>query len=211
MADEVGHHLLLRAGLPPVHAARRSATRRELGVPTLFNFLGPLTNPAQPQAQAIGCADARMAGVMAEVFARRGASALVFRGDDGLDELTTTTTSTVWVVGDGAVTELTRRPARARASRRRVPEDLRGGDRAVNAAVVRAAARRGASVRCATRSCSTRRRRSSPSTGTVPADDAELTAAASRWPGTTRGEAVDSGAAAAVLDRWVAATQRRTA
>ena len=53
-----------------------------------FNFLGPLTNPAQPVAQAIGCADTRMAAVMAEVFARRGQAALVFRGDDGLDELT---------------------------------------------------------------------------------------------------------------------------
>src|SRR5438552_3566743 len=82
------------------HPAMRhtAVPRRELGIATVFNFLGPLTNPAQPKAQAVGCADPRMAGVMAEVFAARGASALVFRGDDGLDELTTGTTSTVWAV-----------------------------------------------------------------------------------------------------------------
>ncbi|HEY5186557.1 MAG TPA: anthranilate phosphoribosyltransferase, partial [Actinomycetes bacterium] len=84
------------------HAA---VPRRELGIPTAFNFLGPLTNPAQPPAQAIGCADLRMAPVMAEVFARRGVAALVFRGDDGLDELTTTTTSRVWRGFAGDVVE----------------------------------------------------------------------------------------------------------
>ena len=73
-------------------------------MPTIFNILGPLANPAQPSAQAVGCADPRLAGVMAQVLADRGASALVFRGDDGLDELTPTTTSQVWVVRDGAVT-----------------------------------------------------------------------------------------------------------
>src|SRR3712207_602777 len=82
------------------HAA---APRRELGIGTVFNFLGPLTNPARPVAGAIGCADRRMAPVVAEVLAARGSRALVFRGDDGLDELTTTTTSSVWEVRDGEV------------------------------------------------------------------------------------------------------------
>jgi anthranilate phosphoribosyltransferase len=120
------------------HPAMRhaAATRRELGVPTSFNFLGPLTNPAQPGAQAIGCADLRMAGVMAEVFARRGHSALVFRGDDGLDELTTTTTSRVWWVRGGAVTEHTLDPAELGIPRAE-PGALRGADPAFNAAVVR--------------------------------------------------------------------------
>ncbi|MDP9398123.1 MAG: anthranilate phosphoribosyltransferase, partial [Actinomycetota bacterium] len=115
------------------HAA---AARRELGVPTAFNFLGPLTNPAQPRAQAVGVADARMAGVLAGVLARRGNSALVFRGDDGLDELTTTTTSRVWIVRDGAVREETLDP-RDLGIAEVEPGALRGADRAYNAQVAR--------------------------------------------------------------------------
>ena len=80
------------------------AARRELGVPTAFNFLGPLTNPAQPTYAAVGIADARMAPLVAGVFASRGRDAAVLRGDDGLDELTLSTTSSVWWVRDGAVT-----------------------------------------------------------------------------------------------------------
>jgi anthranilate phosphoribosyltransferase len=87
------------------HPALRHAAvpRRELGVPTTFNLLGPLANPGNPSAQAVGVGDARVAGLIAAVLARRGIDALVFHGDDGLDELTTTTTSQVWVVGRGAV------------------------------------------------------------------------------------------------------------
>ncbi|MGY1840418.1 MULTISPECIES: anthranilate phosphoribosyltransferase [unclassified Modestobacter] len=99
-----------RAGIgfffaPVFHPGMRHAAvpRRELGIGTVFNFLGPLTNPARPVAGAIGCADLRMAPVLAQVLADRGTRALVFRGDDGLDELTTTTTSSVWVVRDGEV------------------------------------------------------------------------------------------------------------
>jgi anthranilate phosphoribosyltransferase len=77
--------------------------RRELGVPTAFNFLGPLSNPAGVTAQALGCADARMAPLMAGVLAQRGIRALVFRGDDGRDKLTTSGASTVWEVRDGQV------------------------------------------------------------------------------------------------------------
>jgi anthranilate phosphoribosyltransferase len=110
--------------------------RRELGVPTAMNVLGPLTNPAQPPAALVGCADARLAPVLAEVLAGRGASALVVRGDDGLDELTTTATTTVWLVGAGEVRQETVDPVVlgiARATR----TDLRGGDPATNAAVFR--------------------------------------------------------------------------
>ena len=90
---------------PVFHPAMRhtAGPRRELGVPTAMNLLGPLSNPAQPAAALVGCADPRLAPVIAEVFAARGASVLVVRGDDGLDELTTTTTSTVWAVADGEV------------------------------------------------------------------------------------------------------------
>ena len=120
------------------HPAMRhaAAPRRELGIATTFNFLGPLTNPARPAAQAIGCADLRMAPVMAGVFAARGADAWVFRGDDGLDELTTTTTSRVWMVSGGEVAETVVDPA-ALGFAPATTEDLRGGDAAHNAEVVR--------------------------------------------------------------------------
>ena len=123
---------------PVFHPGMRhtAAPRRELGVPTVFNFLGPLTNPARPGAQAVGCADPRLAGVMAGVLAARGATALVFRGDDGLDELTPVTTSRVWVVSGGTVAEVSLDPAALGVPRAR-PEALRGGDARVNADVAR--------------------------------------------------------------------------
>jgi anthranilate phosphoribosyltransferase len=95
------------------HPAMRHAAqaRGGLGVPTAFNFLGPLTNPAQPAAAAVGVADLRMAPLLAGVLAARGASALVFRGEDGLDELTTSGPSQVWLVRDGAVTQQRLDPA----------------------------------------------------------------------------------------------------
>jgi len=123
---------------PVFHAGLRhaGAPRRELGVPTVFNFLGPLTNPARPRAAAIGCADVRMAPVMAQVLADRGDCALVFRGEDGLDELTTSTTSRVWLVSDGEVVSDVFDPA-AVGIAASAPDALRGADAAFNAAVVR--------------------------------------------------------------------------
>ncbi len=120
------------------HPALRHAAvpRRELGIATTFNVLGPLANPVQPQAQVVGCADAAMAPLMAGVFARRGVDAWVFRGDDGLDELTTTTTSQVWGVRGGEVTPFTVVPEDLGLTRS-TPADLRGGDAAFNADVVR--------------------------------------------------------------------------
>ena len=94
--------LPVRAAVPP-GAAVPGPTRSELGVPTVFNFLGPVANPARPTAQAVGVFDPRMGEIIAGVLAGRGCSALVFRGDDGLDELTTTGPSTMWVVHDGEV------------------------------------------------------------------------------------------------------------
>jgi anthranilate phosphoribosyltransferase len=123
---------------PAFHPALRHVAipRRELGIATTFNFLGPLANPARPAAQAIGCADARMAPLMAGVFARRGVDAWVFRGDDGLDELTTTTTSRIWVVEGGQVAEHVV-DAEALGLARGTAEALRGQDPAYNADVVR--------------------------------------------------------------------------
>ncbi|MEU1385451.1 MULTISPECIES: anthranilate phosphoribosyltransferase [unclassified Nonomuraea] len=122
---------------PVYHPALRFAgpARKEIGVPTVFNFLGPLTNPARPSAQAIGVYDARMLPVIAGVFAERGVSALVFRGDDGLDELTITGTSTVWVVRDGTATEARFDPAVLGIPRADAGA-LRGGDVQFNAQAV---------------------------------------------------------------------------
>ena len=124
---------------PVFHPGMRHAAvpRRDLGVPTVFNVLGPLTNPARPAAQAVGVSDPRLAPVMAGVLARRGADALVFRGQDGLDELTTTGPSTVWVVGGGAVREESFDPAALDVPRATL-EQLRGADAAHNAGVARA-------------------------------------------------------------------------
>lgn len=117
------------------HPAMRHAgvARKELAIPTAFNFLGPLTNPAQPGATAVGCADARMAPLMAGVFAERGTSALVFRGDDGLDELAATGGTAVWEVRDGAVTTSHLDAAADLGLQRITIADLRGGDAAQNA------------------------------------------------------------------------------
>ncbi len=169
---------------PVFHPAfRHTATpRRELGVPTVFNFLGPLTNPARPGFQAVGVADARMAGVMAGVLAARGASALVFRGEDGLDELSTSAPSRVWAVSSGEVVESVLDPS-VLGIPAAAPEALRGGDAAFNAAVARGFLAGAAG---------------SPSSAPVAERLAEALPRAA--------EAVDSGAAAAVLERWVAAS-----
>ncbi|TFV65222.1 UNVERIFIED_ORG: anthranilate phosphoribosyltransferase [Bacillus sp. AZ43] len=123
---------------PVFHPGMRYAAgpRREMGIGTVFNFLGPLTNPARPVAAAIGCADARMAPVMAGVLAARGGRALVFRGDDGLDELTTATTSSVWVVRDGEVVPDRLDPS-ALGIPASEPDALRGGTPEFNADVFR--------------------------------------------------------------------------
>ncbi|WP_232667911.1 anthranilate phosphoribosyltransferase [Pseudonocardia sp. TRM90224] len=109
--------------------------RRQLGIPTVFNLLGPLINPARPAATLLGCADATTAPLMARVFADRGATALVVSGDDGMDELTTSTTSTMWIAAAGRVDRRTLDPAEVGIPRSPVGA-LRGGDRAHNAAVV---------------------------------------------------------------------------
>jgi anthranilate phosphoribosyltransferase len=188
---------------PVFHPGMRhaGAPRRELGVPTPFNFLGPLTNPARPNAAAIGVYDATLAPVMAQVLADRGDSALVFRGDDGLDELTTTTTSRVWLVADGAVRAEVLDPA-AVGIRPAQPADLVGGDAEHNADVVR--------------------RLLAGETGSV-RDAVLLNAAAAIavYDGVVdsaehaiahglpiAAAAVDDGSAARLLDRWVALSQQ---
>jgi anthranilate phosphoribosyltransferase len=177
------------------HAA---APRREMGVPTVFNFLGPLTNPAQTRAAAIGVADARMAGVMAGVLAARGTSALVLRGEDGLDEFTTTAPTRIWVVHEGTVREDTVDAADLGIPRA-VAGDLRGADAAYNAKVARAVlAGEAGPVRDAVLLNAAAGLAAYGGLGgdvrAALADGLERAAAA-----------VDSGAAAGVLERWVAA------
>lgn len=110
--------------------------RRELGIPTVFNFLGPLCNPARPEASAVGVANLDKVPLIVGVFQTRGATALVFRGDDGLDELTTTGHSHVWEVSRGAVTEHDLDPLDLGIRRARI-DDLLGGDAAHNAVIAR--------------------------------------------------------------------------
>jgi anthranilate phosphoribosyltransferase len=202
LAQETGIAFLFA---PLYHPALRhaAAPRGQLGVPTFFNFLGPVANPARPAAQAVGVADPRIGPILAGVLAGRGCSSLVFHGDDGLDELTTTTRSTVWVVHGGAVSQTAFDPA-ALGIGRSVPEDLRGGDAAHNAAAARAvlAGQQG------------------PVRDTVLLNGAAALAAEAGVPdpgqlqaaladGYARAAAaVDSGAAAALLDRWAQASQR---
>jgi anthranilate phosphoribosyltransferase len=124
---------------PRFHPAMGHAApvRRELRVPTAFNFLGPLSNPARPYAQVVGVSDERMLPLMAEVLARRGVRAKLFRGEDGLDELTTTGISAVYDVKNGSVRETHLDPTAVGLPRAK-PADLAGGDAAGSAAIARA-------------------------------------------------------------------------
>jgi anthranilate phosphoribosyltransferase len=195
-----------RAGItfcfaPAFHPALRHAAvpRRELGVPTTFNFLGPLANPGNPSAQAVGVGDGRIAGLMAGVLARRGIDALVFHGDDGLDELTTRTTSQVWIVGGGEVEgpitldprELGIEPVSADA--------LKGADATFNAKVVRALVdgEPGAVRDVVLLNAGAALAAYTPEAGSL---TERIRTGMDR-----AAEAIDSGAAKDVLDRWIAA------
>jgi anthranilate phosphoribosyltransferase len=133
--DEAGIGFMFARTFHPA-MAHVAPVRAELKVPTVFNFLGPLTNPARPYAQVVGVADERMLPLMAEVLARRGTRALLFRGVDGLDELTTTDLSTVYDVKDGTVRETHLDPAKFGLGKVK-PEELAGGDAQYNADIAR--------------------------------------------------------------------------
>ncbi|AZZ52136.1 MULTISPECIES: anthranilate phosphoribosyltransferase [Rathayibacter] len=212
-ADRVAE-VFRRTGIAFVFAAmfhpgfrHAGPVRAELGVPTVFNFLGPLCNPARPEASAVGVAHLDRVPLFVGVFQTRGATALVFRGDDGLDELTTTGHSHIWEVSRGSVVEHDLDP-RDLGLRRASIDQLRGRDAAYNAQVVRSVlAGEEGPVR----------------------DIVLLNAAAgliafdlARDPGLIRtaildrlrsaldraAQAVDSGAATAKLDQWVEETRR---
>jgi anthranilate phosphoribosyltransferase len=203
---------------PLYHPALRHAgpVRSDLGVPTAFNYLGPLTNPARPTSLAVGVADARMGPVLAGVLAARGNSAIVFHGD-GLDELSTTGPSAVWVVAGGAVSPAEFDPAELGLPRASLA-DLRGGDAAHNAGVVRSvlAGERGpvrdivllnaAAGLAAAEGFSAGASSASSITDTPGALEKALADGLAR-----AAKAVDSGAAERLLTRWAETSQRLAA
>lgn len=201
-----------RTGIAFVHAARFlpgfrhvAPVRAELGIQTVFNFLGPLCNPVRPEATAAGVAELGRAPLFADLFRFRGANALVFRGDDGLDELTTTGHSHIWEVSRGALTEHDLDPRELGIPRARI-EDLLGGTPEENAAVVhRVFAGETGPVRDiallnAAAGLVAFDLASSPESAELPI----LDRMAQRLG--TAAEAVDSGAAAAKLRDWAEAT-----
>jgi anthranilate phosphoribosyltransferase len=202
LVAEVGAGFLFA---PLYHPALRHVIvpRAELGVPTVFNILGPVANPARPAAQALGVADPRMGPILAGVLAARGCTALVFRGEDGLDELTTTAPSTVWIVHDGTVSQASFDPAELGIPRS-VPADLRGGDPAHNAGVVTAFLSgspgpvRDIALLNAGAALAAEAGVASPEGLTAALADGYHRAAA----------AVDSGAAAELLERWISVSKR---
>lgn len=189
---------------PKFHPAMRFAApaRKELGVPTVFNILGPLANPAKPKAAAIGVANDRMHLLMAEVLAAKGVDGFVFRGDDGLDEISLATSSSVLTIGHGEISSDLIDPIDFGITKAPITE-LVGGDAEFNAAVTKAifSGERGA-----------------------PRDAVALNAAAAI--AAYKGEfakslaermrdgyadaikAIDSGAATALLTNWVTVSQR---
>jgi anthranilate phosphoribosyltransferase len=205
LVAEVGAGFLFA---PLYHPALRHVIvpRRELGVPTVFNILGPVANPARPAAQALGVADPRMGPILAGVLAARGCTALVFHGEDGLDELTTTAPSAVWIVHDGTVSQTSFDPADLGIPRS-APADLVGGDPAHNADVVRAflsgipGPARDIALLNAGAALAAEAGVAGPDGLRAALADGYQKAAA----------AVDSGAAADLLDRWVAASNRLAA
>jgi anthranilate phosphoribosyltransferase len=189
---------------PKFHPAMRFAApaRKELGVPTIFNILGPLANPAKPKAAAIGVANDRMHLLMAQVLSAKGVDGFVFRGDDGLDEISLATTTSVLTIGQGEISSDLIDPSDFGISKAPIT-DLVGGDAQFNASVSRAifSGERGA-----------------------PRDAVALNAAAAI--AAYKGEfskslsermqdgyadaikAIDSGAATELLEKWVTVSQR---
>jgi anthranilate phosphoribosyltransferase len=189
---------------PQLHPGMRHAgpVRRELGVPTVFNLLGPLINPADPTHRLVGVADARRLPILVEVLRARGASGMVARGDDGLDKISTATTSQVWTMHKGLVRHevfdpgaLGMTPPAARALRgadadtnmRVVHEVLTGRPEPIRDAVLLNAA---AALAATTPSATTITERVRLAFGQC-------------------AQAIDTGAAADTLARWIAAAQAR--
>jgi anthranilate phosphoribosyltransferase len=192
---------------PVFHPAMRFAApaRKELGIPTVFNILGPLANPARPQAAAIGVANDRMHLVMAQVMAEKGCDGFVFRGDDGLDEITLTTTTSVLSIGREEITS-DRIDAKDFGLSNAPIEAIVGGDAHENAAISRRifAGERGAPRDAVLLNAA----------AAIAAFDGELTLDIKErlTKGLARAQkAVDSGAASELLTKWAALSQELSA
>lgn len=189
---------------PVFHPAMRFAApaRKELGTPTVFNILGPMANPARPQAAAIGVANERMHLVMAQVLSERGVDGFVFRGDDGLDEITLATTTSVLTIGKAEISSDLIDPLDFGIARSPISE-LVGGDATENARITTAifAGEKGA-----------------PRDAVVLNAAAAIAAYEARFDlnlherieaGVIRAiHAIDSGAATALVSRWAELTQK---
>ena len=196
---------------PVFHQGMRHAAvaRRELGLPTVFNILGPLANPARPSAQLVGCADIRLAPLMAAVLSARGTKALVVRGEDGLDELSTAAPTRVWDATGIGVQESVIDPAECGIAAP-APGALGGQDAAFNAAVAR-------SVISGERSSTLDPVRDAVLLGAAGALIAYDAACGMSVVGTVTErliavlpravDAIDSGAAGRTLDRWISVSQ----
>ena len=183
---------------PVFHPSFRYATgpRRELGVRTVFNILGPLCNPAGASRQALGVADGALAATMAEVLARLGVErALVFHAEDGMDELSTVAPSTVIEINAGERREYRLDPGEL-GLRAASAADVRGGDAAENAAIARDVLSGAGGPR---RDIVLLNAAAALHVAGLAGDWQEGMAAAA--------EAIDSGKAAATLERWVAVSQ----
>jgi len=120
------------------HPGFRNAgpVRQELAIPTIFNVLGPLCNPARPEANALGMSNPARIPLAVGLFQQRGATALVYRGEDGIDKITTTGHSKVFEVSRGSVTEHDFDPREVGFTYSSI-DDIRGGTPANNAALAR--------------------------------------------------------------------------
>ncbi|MFM9151241.1 MAG: anthranilate phosphoribosyltransferase [Candidatus Planktophila sp.] len=188
---------------PIFHPAMRFAApaRKELGTPTVFNILGPLANPARPQAAAIGAADDRMHLVMAEVLVQRGVDGFVFRGDDGLDEISLSSTTSILSIGSGEIRSDQIDPLDFGISRAPV-SDLVGGDATDNARITRSifAGERGAPRDAVLLNAA----------AAIAAFDGEQSQSVREriQSGLTKATAaLDSGATSQLLEKWISLTQ----
>ncbi|GAA1106935.1 anthranilate phosphoribosyltransferase [Nesterenkonia jeotgali] len=196
-AEEVGITFLFAQSF---HPAMRHVgpVRRQLGIRTVFNFLGPLSNPARVTAQALGCASPTLAPRMAEVLALRGTRGLVFRGRDGRDKITTSAATDLWEVRSGEVTHTVLEPEEVGLPRVAV-QDLRGGSGTQNAQIVqRMLSGEPGPVRDAVVL--------NAAAGLTSLDEQAEGPLVDRLASNMRRaeESIDSGAAAEVLRRWVA-------
>lgn len=211
LSHEAVRQVALEAGITfcfanAFHPAMRHAApvRGGLGIPTAFNLLGPLTNPAQPRYSAVGVANPRFAPLIAGVFAARRREAVVFRGDEGLDELSPVGSSRLWWVCQGQTTETTLTPEDVGLERCTL-EELRGGDGVANAEVARRVfagdqvPARTAVLLNAAVAHALAMAKGEPVADPVAAIAASVESVA---------EVVDSGRAAQALERWVAASTR---